>query len=133
MKVEVIIERGIDGTYSAYMDAKNLSFGIIGDGSTVKETMDDFNNSYEEMKAYYKDAGKDFTDLEFVFKYDVSSFLQYYSGILTLTGLEVVTGVNKGQLSHYSTGHRKPSQKTIEKIEKKLQAFGQELSQVHFI
>jgi len=111
------------------MEAKNLSFGLIGDGSTVKETIEDFTNSYEEMKAYYQETG----ELEFVFKYDVSSFLQYYSGILSLAGLEVLTGVNKGQLSHYSTGHRKPSQKTVEKIEKKLQAFGQELSQVHFV
>jgi len=133
MKVNVIIERGIDGTYSAFMDAKNLSFGLIGDGSTVKETIEDFTISYEEMKTYYQEAGKEFKELEFVFKYDVSSFLQYYSGILSLAGLEVLTGVNKGQLSHYSTGHRQPSQKTIEKIEKKLQAFGQELSQVHFI
>jgi len=133
MKVNVIIERGIDGTYSAFMDAKNLSFGLIGDGSTVKETIEDFTISYEEMKTYYQEAGKEFKELEFVFKYDVSSFLQYYSGILSLAGLEVLTGVNKGQLSHYSTGHRKPSQKTVEKIEKKLQAFGQELSQVHFV
>lgn len=133
MKVDVIIERGIDGTYSAFMDAKNLSFGLIGDGTTVKETMDDFLNSYEEMKAYYKEIEKEFTELEFDYKYDVSSFLQYYSGILSLAGLEVLTGVNRGQLSHYSTGHRKPSLKTVEKIEKKLHAFGQELSQVHFI
>lgn len=133
MKVTVIIERGIDGTYSAYMDSNKLSFGLIGDGKTVKETMDDFANSYEEMKAYYKETGKDFNELEFIFKYDVSSFLQYYSGILSLAGLEKLTGVNRGQLSHYATGHRKPSQKTIEKIEKKLQGFGNELSQIHFV
>lgn len=133
MKVDVIIESGINGTYSAYMDSNNLSYGLIGDGNTVKETMDDFYNSYEEMKAYYKEIGKKFKELEFVFKYDVSSFLQYYSGILSLAGLEKLTGVNRGQLSHYATGYRKPSLKTVEKIEKKLQVFGHELSQVHFV
>ncbi len=133
MKVDVIIERGSDGTYSAYMDTNKVSFGLIGDGSSVKETMDDFSNSYQEMKSYYKEQGKDFVELDFVFKYDVSSFLQYYSGILSLAGLEKVTGVNKGQLSHYVTGRRRPSPKTVEIIEKKLHVFAKELSQVHFV
>jgi len=133
MKVNVNIERGTDGSYSAFMDADNLGFGLIGDGASVKETIDDFCNSYAEMKAYYKDAGKKFTELEFIFKYDVPSFLQYYSTILSLAGLERLTGINQGQLSHYLTGHRKPSQKTVEKIEKKLHSFANELSQVHFV
>lgn len=133
MKVTVIIERGTDGNYSAYMDTNNLSFGLIGDGKSVKETMDDFYNSYEEMKSYYHETGKDFPELVFVFKYDVPSFLQYYSGVLSLAGLERLTGINQGQLSHYLTGHRKPSQKTVEKIEKKLHNFADELSQVHFV
>jgi len=133
MKVDVIIERGSEGCYSAYMDTDKVSFGLIGDGTTVKETVDDFMNSYKEMKLYYQDAGKAFVELEFLFKYDVSSFLQYYSGILSLAGLEKVTGVNKGQLSHYVTGRRRPSHKTVEKIEKKLHVFAKELSQVHFV
>jgi len=66
MKVNVNIERGTDGSYSAFMDADNLGFGLIGDGASVKETIDDFCNSYEEMKAYYKETGKKFTELEFV-------------------------------------------------------------------
>jgi len=133
MKVDVIIERGSDGSYSAYMDTNKVGFGLIGTGYTVKETMDDFSNSYEEMKSYYLEAGKLFIELEFVYKYDVSSFLQYYSGILSLAGLEKVTGVNKGQLSHYVTGRRRPSHKTVERIEKKLHVFAKELSQVHFV
>ena len=47
--------------------------------------------------------------------------------------MERLTGVNQGQLSHYVTGRRNPSKQTIEKIEKKLHEFGQELSQVEFI
>jgi len=133
MKVDVIIERGSDGSYSAFMDSNKVSFGLIGEGKTVKETIDDFSNSYEEMKIYYNEVGKFFFELEFVFKYDVSSFLQYYSGILSLAGLEKVTGVHRGQLSHYVTGRRRPSHKTVEKIEKKLHVFAKELSQVHFV
>jgi len=56
-----------------------------------------------------------------------------HSKILSLAGLQRITGVNQGQLSHYVTGHRKPRPKTVEKIEKSLHAFAEEISQVHFI
>ena len=68
MKVDVLIERGVDGTYSAYMDTNNLSFGLIGDGNSIKETIEDFSNSYEEMKSYYQETGKGFKELEFDYK-----------------------------------------------------------------
>lgn len=133
MKVIVIIERGKDGTYGAFIGSDNAPFGLLGDGNTIQETIDDFYNSYEEMRAYYKEAGKKFTELEFDFKYDMASFLAYYGDVLSLAGLERLTGVNQGQLSHYVTGHRKPSKKTTEKIEKKLHEFGKDLRNIKFI
>ena len=133
MKAIVIIERGKDGTYSAYIENNHLPFGIIGDGNTVEETIDDFMNSKEEMKAYYTEENKLFPqELEFKFKFDVPSFLEYYSKVLSLAGLERLTGINQGQLSHYVTGHRKPSPKTVEKIESSIRRFGNEMSQIHF-
>ena len=134
-KINVFIERGKDDTYGAYIDLNEtqLTYGIIGDGNTVKEAIDDFYNSYAEMKELYKDEDKSFEEIEFIFKYDMASFLQYYSGILSLAGLERLTGVNQGQLSHYINGYRTPSQKTKEKIEKALHNFGDEISQVEFV
>ena len=135
MKTIVIIERGNDGTYDAYLEhTENVNFGLLGQGTTVKEAIDDFMNSREEMKTYYAEENKPFpAELEFEFKYDVPSFLAYYSKVLSLAGLQRLTGVNQGQLSHYVTGHRKPSLKTIEKIDKSLHNFANEISQVHFI
>jgi predicted RNase H-like HicB family nuclease len=134
-KINAFIERGTDGTYGIYIDLEEnqLSYGIIGDGNTVKEALDDFQNSYDEMKALYKDMNKDFEEVEFVFKYDMASFLQYYSDVLSLAGLGRLTGVNQGQLSHYITGKRKPSQKTKEKIEGALHQFSKEIGQVEFV
>lgn len=133
MKVKVIIERGNDGSYGAYIGSNNVSFGIIGDGKTVQDAKNDFLNSYEEMKDYYAENNKNFTECEFQFQFDIASFLAYYGSILSLAGMERLTGVNQGQLSHYVTGHRKPSKKTIEKIETKLHEFGKELNQVEFV
>lgn len=134
-KVKAFIERGNDGTYGVYVDLEDntLNYGIHGDGKTVAEAIEDFKSSYDEMKSFYAEEGKKFVEAEFVFLYDVASFLGYYGKILSLAGLERLTGVNQGQLSHYVTGHRKPSKRTIEKIENKLHEFGKELNQIEFV
>lgn len=136
MKIDAIIEKGLNGTYDVHFgeDTKGLTFGLLGQGSTVQEAIDDFYNSRNEMKELYEETGRSFPDnLEINFKYDTASFLAYYSKILSLAGLQRITGINQGQLSHYVTGHRKPSPKTVEKIEKSLHAFAKEISQVHFV
>lgn len=133
-KVRVFIERASDGNYSAYMpDENDLSYGLIGTGSTIDETVKDFNCAYEGMKEYYAAEGKQFEEVVFEFSYDIPSFLAYYSDKLSLAGLERITGVAQGQLSHYVNGRRNPSKKTIEKIQAALQKFGKELSNVHFV
>lgn len=133
-KVRVFIERGSDGNYSAYMpDDDDLSYGITGTGQTIEETVEDFNAAYEGMKEYYASVGKQFEEVEFCFSYDIPSFLAYYSDKLSLAGLERITGVAQGQLSHYVTGRRNPSKKTVDKIQAALQQFGNELSNVHFV
>jgi hypothetical protein len=69
MKVQVIIERGVDGTFDANMEFnENIPFGLLGQGKTVAETVSDFNNSYAEIKAMYANEGKDCAVLEFDFR-----------------------------------------------------------------
>ncbi|EYA66317.1 helix-turn-helix family protein [Bacteroides fragilis str. S23L24] len=114
-------------------DDNNLSYGIIGTGTSIDETISDFHDAYEGMKKHYADSGKYFEEVEFEFSYDIPSFLAYYSNRLSLAGLERITGVAQGQLSHYVTGRRRPSKKTIEKIQNALQNFGKELSHVNFV
>lgn len=131
MVVTVNIELGNDGTYGAYIAGDNpLGFGIIGEGNTVNEAKEDFLNVFNAYKAdgEYVPEG-----LVFDFCYDVPSFLAYYSKRLSLAGLERITGIAQGQLSHYVTGRRKPSKKTVEKIQNALHAFGNELSHVNFV
>lgn len=133
-KVRVFIERASDGNYSAYMpDDNKLSYGITGDGPSIEEAVKDFNAAYEGMKAHYNRTGKKFENVDFEFSYDIPSFLAYYSNKLSLAGLERITGVAQGQLSHYVTGRRNPSKKTVEKIQNALQAFGKELSHINFV
>lgn len=84
------------------------------------------------MKEAYAENNDQFPEVEFEFSYDMASFLNYYAYAFSLAGLARITGVNQGQLSHYVTGHRKPSKATIEKIERSLHDFANEISEVKF-
>jgi len=84
------------------------------------------------MKAFYAEKRKKFVTADFEFVYDIASFLSYYNKYLSLAGLERLTGVAQGQLSHYLTGHRKPGIRTIEKIQTRLHQFGKELQHLEF-
>ena len=131
-KINVVIERGIDGSVSAYIAEDNCEFGCIGEGKSVEETKADFMKAVGEMQEVYAEEGSKFPDVEFDFIYDMASFLNYYAYAFSLAGLARITGVNQGQLSHYVTGRRRPSKSTVEKIEQSLHDFANEIGQVKF-
>ena len=80
--VNAIIERANDGTYSIYMDAPKMNYLVTGTGSTAEEAINTFMGGYEDMKRLYAKKGKEFEEVEFSFKYDMASFLSYYSIVL---------------------------------------------------
>lgn len=134
MKVIAFIERGDNESYSVYIPDNKLPFGIFGEGKTVAEAMDDFKSSFEDLKDIYeKEENKKCPDVEFEYKYDLPSFLQYYSKTLSLAFLGRITGVNQRQLSQYVNGYRNPSPKTAKRIEIKLHEFADELSRLTFV
>jgi len=111
VKVKVIVECGTDGKYSAFMDCYDYDFSLAGFGNTAKDAVNDFYACVEEEKSMCEKEGKIMPELAFDIQYDVSSFLNYYSGILSKSGLEKITGINQKQLWHYSSGKRKPENK----------------------
>ncbi|MDR0682029.1 MAG: helix-turn-helix transcriptional regulator [Dysgonamonadaceae bacterium] len=134
-KVSAFIERGNDGTYGVYVDPEDnsLNYGIHGEGTTVKEAIEDFEAAYEEMKSLHKETGKNFVEAEFEYHYDTASFLNFYTNYFSLAGLSRLTGIHQGQLSHYITGVRKPSKQTIQKIDASIHNFANNLHQVQFV
>lgn len=133
MKVTVIIEKTPSGSYDAVMDDEALDFLILGQGDTVLEAIADFDVTHKEIKALFQDEKREFPLLSFEYKYDLPSFLEHYSKTISYAGMSRLTGVNRHQLSHYVQGYRKPSKKTIKKIESKLREFAEEISQLKFI
>ena len=68
-KINVVIERGVDGTYSAFITDNNCEFGCVGEGKSVEETKNDFLVAVDEMKEIYQMNGKKFPDVKFNFTY----------------------------------------------------------------
>ncbi len=126
--INAFIEIGQDGTYSIYTDDMRLDYAINGQGATVEEAKADFMSVYEGMKALYAEEGKSFEEVEFEFKSDVVSYLRYYSTIFTLVGMSRLTGINKGQLSHYINGASRPTEKTKKRIQCAMSDFARNLS-----
>ena len=129
--VKVFVEKAEFG-YSAYMEEAGLDYGLFGEGKTVEEAIDDFNKSYAGMREYYERHGKTFEEIEYEFYYDTASFLQEFVKAFSLAGLERITGISQTQLGHYLHGRRKPSRKTIDKIQSGVKAFANELMAVKF-
>ena len=135
IKVTAHIERGTDGTYGVYYDTEkyNLDYLCIGNGNTVEEAVKDFYVCYEDIRNLFKDENKYFQEVEFEFEYDMASFLNFYTAYFSLAGLSRLTGVAQGQLSHYVTGRRKPSRRTINKIDTSIHNFAKKINRVAFV
>jgi predicted RNase H-like HicB family nuclease len=128
-QIEAIIERSGDGTYCVY--CRDEMFSGMGDSSEAAQ-----NDMMEQMRFYKKTAMEegrtypDFLDGEFemLYQFDVRSLLEFYSGILSLSGLEKITGIHQKQLWNYLHTATVPRKTQIAKIERGLHRLGKELT-----
>ena len=133
--VKAFIEIGSDATYSIYVDLEDntLNYGIHGTGDTVKEAMEDFKASYEDMKKLHHAKGEYFVEASFEYCYDTVSFLRFYMNYFSLEGLSRMTGIHRGQLSNYVDGRKIPSRRTLERIDQSVHQFAKKLSGVQLL
>ena len=129
-KIIVTIAKGSEN-YGAWID--NIP-GIYGQGDTVEEAKKELNEGLKFFIKYNKEVPAILQgEFEYEYQFDVASFLEYYSKIFSKPALEHITGINQKQLFHYASGLRKPSEKTIKKIDTSIRRFAGELSQVRFV
>ena len=77
-KINVVIERGIDGSFSAYIADDNCEFGCIGEGKSVEETKADFMKAVGEMQEVYAEEGSKFPDWSLI------SFTTWHLFLITM-------------------------------------------------
>ncbi len=71
-------------------------------------------------------------DYELEWKFDVPSFLEYYSGFMSLAGMEKMTGINQKQLSNYLNHRSVPRKKQTDRIIAGIHQFAHELLSITF-
>ena len=129
-KISVTIEKG-DELFGAWAESIK---GIYGEGRTVKETKENLLASIRLYKELNMELPVELRgDVEVEWHFDVPSFLQYYDGIFTKAALERITGINQKQLGHYASGRKRPRRNQVEKMEKAMHGFIDELNQVHLV
>jgi len=85
----------------------------------------------EAMRTKGEDIPEEFQEeYQLYFRLNVPALMQKYKGVITHSGLERLTGINKRQLQHYAMGLHKPLPLQRKKIERALHTFGRELQEV---
>lgn len=115
------------GAYSENCD------GIYAAGNTIDEVKADVEKAIKLIKEElpenrWPEQIKDEYEIEW--HYDTQSLLLYYGTLMSLSGLEHITGVHQKQLWAYMHGRSKPRRKQAERIEDGIRNFGRELSTI---
>ena len=131
MKVTVIMEKASDGYYSCFVEEDLPGFGLAGYGDTAEDAKADMLKAYEDIKEMKAAEGTDVPELEFVYKYDLQSFFNYFS-FLNITKVAEVAGINPSLMRQYTSGITAAGQKQYDKIRIAVEQISKELSSATF-
>ena len=132
-KVNVIVEYS-DKNLSAYIE----DAPVITTGKDLKEIKENMNEAIE----LYLESCKEMKivpvptlqgEIQFDYKIDAATFINYYSGIFTKAALSRITGINERQLWHYAAGIHKPRKQQLEKIQNGINALTKELTSISLL
>ena len=125
-KIIMLIEKSKD-FYGA--SSENCD-GIFAAGESIEAVKQDTYKAIEGIKnnlpeeRWPKQIKGDF---EIEWKFDVPSFLEYYSGFMSLAGKEKLTGINQKQLSNYLNHRAVPRKRQADRIINGIHNFAREL------
>lgn len=109
--------------------------GIYAAGDTIEETKNDVYTAIQLIKEnlpeerWPKQIKGEF---EIEWHFDIPSFLAYYSGYMSLAGMEKATGINQKQLSNYLNHRAAPRRKQADRIINGIHKFAKELLSITF-
>ena len=125
-KIIMMVERSKD-----YFDAYSENCdGIYAAGGSIDEVKADAEKAIELIKKTLPECqwpNEIRGDFEIEWKFDVASFLEYYSSFMSLAGMEKMTGINQKQLSNYLNHRAVPRKKQTERIREGIHKFAHEL------
>ena len=126
-KVTIQVEKGKqEKNFSCFMVEELPDFALAGYGNTAKQAIEDMYVAQKEIKELLEEEGKQMPELEFVFRFDIGSFFDYYS-YLNMSGVAKKAGVNASLMRQYGMGKHEPSQKRKQQILDCLRQISQEM------
>lgn len=126
-KVTIQVEKGKqEKNFSCFMVEELPDFALAGYGNTAKQAIEDMYVAQKEIKELLEEEGKQMPELEFVFRFDIGSFFDYYS-YLNMSGVAKKAGVNASLMRQYAMGIHEPSQKRKQQILDCLRQISQEM------
>ena len=114
-RLTVIVEIASDGTFCCYIEDEEKDFGAAGYGSTSEEAIRDFYEACTELREEHAKDGRIIPEYDYVFKYDLRSFFDYFD-CFNVKKIAEMSGINYAQLNQYLTGRRNASRKQYEKL-----------------
>lgn len=126
-KVTIQVEKGKqEKNFSCFMVEELPDFALAGYGNTAKQAIEDMCVAQKEIKELLEEEGKQMPELEFVFRFDIGSFFDYYS-YLNMSGVAKKAGINASLMRQYAMGIHEPSQKRKQQILDCLRQISQEM------
>jgi len=116
-QIHVILELGKDGYGVCFREIDN----IFGFGETVESAKKDAEGVIKFYIECLNDANESIPEIltgeyELAFEFDVEALLKYIDGTVTKRAIAKASGINAVQLTHYSSGLKKPRKAQRDKI-----------------
>lgn len=130
-RIKVLLEAGKDGYGVSFDEIPN----VFGFGESIEAAKDDARNALAGFVTVLNKMGKPIPKIltgeyELYFEFETSALLKHVESIVKKTALAKISGINPAQLTHYSSGLRKPRKEQRDKIINGLHKLGQELLSV---
>jgi len=130
-QIHVILELGKDGYGVCFEELPH----VFGFGETVEAAKEDAKTALEGYIVALNRCQQPIPEIlqgeyELVYQFDIEALLKYIDGTVTKTALSKVSGINATQLTHYSSGLKKPRKEQRDKIIAGLHKLGKDLLSV---
>ena len=114
-KGKICVEQSSGGSYWCRTAEDIAGIGLNSCGDTVEQAKQDLIDCYQEAKEDLEEQGKTMPAVEFVYKYDLQSFFNYFS-FLNVTEIAKRAGINPSLMRQYNSGIKNAGEKTYERL-----------------
>jgi hypothetical protein len=110
--------------------------GFIIARNSVLQLKKDLSDSLKfHIEGLYEEEREPWMENEYSFEYvfqDIPSLVEAYNGVLNQSSLARISGINTGQMRQYASGVKRPTKRTLQRIEFGLKMYARELQSVSF-